>query len=55
MSFLLVSVLLEPEVSCAGVEAAAGVGAMVTVVTPVGSVATTACGLLNRLNFMVKD
>lgn len=55
MSFLLISVLLEPDVSGAEVEMTAGVGAMVTVVAPVGSAAATACGFLNRLNFIVKD
>lgn len=55
MSFLLISVLLEPEVSGAEVEMTAGVGAMVMVVAPVGSLADTACVLLNRLNFIVKD
>lgn len=54
MSFLLISVLLEPEVSGTEVEMTAGVGAMVTVVTPVGSAAATACDL-NKLNFIVKD
>lgn len=56
MSFLLISVpLLEPGGSGAEVETTAGVGPMVTVVAPVGSGASTACGLLNRLNFIVKD
>lgn len=54
MSFLLISVLLEPEVSGAEVEMTAGLGAMVMVVAPVGSAAATACGLLNKLNFIVK-
>lgn len=56
MSFLLISVLLEPEVSSVEVVEMKGwVGAMVMVVTPVGSGAATACGLLNKLNFIVKD
>lgn len=55
MSFLLISVLLDPEISGADVEITAGVGAMVTVVTPVGSAAFMACGFLNKLNFIVKD
>lgn len=56
MSFLLISVLLpEPEISGAEVEMAPWVGAMVIVVAPVGSAAATACGLLNRLNFILKD
>lgn len=55
MSFLLISVLLEPEVSGTEVEMKTEVGPMVTVVAPVGSAAATACGLLNKLNFIVKD
>ena len=58
MSFLLISVLLEPEVSGAEVEMKGWpgwVGAMVTVVTPVGSGAATASEFLNKLNFIVKD
>lgn len=42
MSFLLISVLLEPEVSAAVVDIEGGEGAMVTVVTLVGSAAATA-------------
>lgn len=42
MSFLLISVLLEPEVSGAEVEAETGEGAIVTVVALVGSAAATA-------------
>lgn len=53
MSFLLISVLLEPEVS--GMETTAGVGAMVMAVAPVGSVAAAAVGFLKKLNFIVKD
>lgn len=55
MSFLLISVLLEPEVSGAEVDIEGGEGAIVTVVTPVGSGATTAWGFLNKLNFIVQD
>ena len=55
MSFLLISVLLELELVSTTVDMTAGVGAMVTVVAPVGSSAATACGLLNKLNFIVKD
>lgn len=54
MSFLLISVLLEPERSGAVVETTAGEVAMVTVVPLVGS-AATACGVLNKLNFIVAD
>lgn len=43
MSFLLISVLLEPEVSGTGVETAAVVGAKVLMVALVGSVAAVAC------------
>lgn len=53
MSFLLISVLLEPEMSGTEVETTAGVGPMVMVVAPVGSAAATACGCLNKLNFIV--
>ena len=56
MSFLLISVLLEPDRSRAVVAITAGLGAMVAVVVaPVGSAAASACGLLNKLNFIVKD
>lgn len=55
MSFLLISVLLEPEVSGTEVEITAGVGAKVMVVVPVGSVAAAACDCLKTLNFIVKD
>jgi len=41
--------------SGAEVEIIAGEGAMTTVVAPVGSAAATACGFLNKLNFIVKD
>lgn len=53
ISFLLISVLLEPEVSGAEVEMAAEVGAIVPVVAPVGSAA--GAWSLNRWNFIVKD
>lgn len=55
MSFLLISVLLDPEVSGAEVDMTAGVGATVMVGAVVGSVAAMACGFLNKLNFIVKD
>lgn len=55
MSFLLISVLFEPEVSGAEVDMAAEVGAMVMVGALVGSAAAMACGRLNKLNFIVKD
>lgn len=55
MSFLLISVLFEPEVSGAEVDMAAEVGAMVMVGALVGSAAVMACGRLNKLNFIVKD
>lgn len=55
MSFLLISVLLEPEVSGMEVEKTAGVGTMVMAVAPVGSVAVTAADFLKKLNFIVKD
>lgn len=55
MSFLLISVLLEPELDSAVVAMTPGVGAMASVVAPVGSGAATAWGFLNKLNFIVKD
>lgn len=55
MSFLLISVLLEPEVSGTEVETKAWVGAAVAAVTPVGSAAATASAFRNKLNFIVKD
>lgn len=55
MSFLLICVLLEPEVSDTEVEMTPGVGAVAMVVAPVGSVAATGCGLLKKLNFIVED
>ena len=55
MSFLLISVLFEPDRSAA-VEARAGVAVGAKVVAPVGSAAAMASALaLNRLNFMVRD
>lgn len=55
MSFLLISVLLEPGVSAAEVGITPSVGAIVTVEAPAGSVAAAACDFLKKLNFMVKD
>lgn len=55
MSFLLISVLLEPGASSAEVGAIPSVGAIVTVEAPTGSVAATACDFLKKLNFIVED
>lgn len=55
MSFLLISVLLEPGVSGAEVVMTPEVGAIVTVVALTGSVAGAACDFLKKLNFIVKD
>lgn len=55
MSFLLISVLLEPEVSGAEVENMVGEGAMVPVGALEGLVAVMACDVLNKLNFIFRD
>lgn len=54
MSFLLISVLLEPGVSAAEVGMTPAVGVIVTLVALMGSVATAACDFLKKLNFIVK-
>lgn len=54
MSFLLISVLLDPGVSATVVGMTPGVGAIVALVALMGSVATAACDFLKKLNFIVK-
>lgn len=55
MSFLLISVLLEPGVAAAEVGMTPAVGAIATLVALMGSVATAACDFLKKLNFIVEN
>lgn len=55
MSFLLISVLLEPRIPAAEVGMTPEVGVIVTVVALTGSVATAGCEFVKKLNFIVKQ